>query len=45
MPADSNLNTKDNEKLSKYKELEIEVSRMWRVRTKTVPVIRSIRNN
>jgi len=36
---DSNLNTKETEKLSKYKDLEIDVSRMWRLRTKIVPVI------
>jgi len=34
IPNDSNLNTKETEKLSKYKNLEIEVSRMWKVRTK-----------
>jgi hypothetical protein len=33
------LKTKETEKLSKYKDLEIEVIRMWRVRTKTVPFI------
>jgi len=36
---DLNINTKETEKLSKYKDLEIKVSRMWKVRTKTVPVI------
>jgi hypothetical protein len=39
IPDDSNVNTKETEKLSKYKELEIEVSRMWKVRTKIMPVI------
>ena len=39
IPDDFNINTKETEKLSKYKDLEIEVSRMWKVRTKTVPVI------
>ena len=29
LPGDSNFNTKESEKLNKYKELEIEVSRMW----------------
>jgi hypothetical protein len=36
-PDDSN--TKETEKLSKYKDLEIEVSRMCKVRTKTVPIV------
>ena len=45
-PDASNVNTKETEKLSRYKNLEIEVSRMWKVRTKFVPVmIKSIRNN
>jgi hypothetical protein len=39
VPDDTNVNTKETEILSKYKDLEIEVSRMWKVRTKTVPVI------
>ena len=36
---DLNVNTKETEKLSSYKDLEIGVSRMWKVRTKIVPVI------
>ena len=39
IPDDSNVNIKETEKLSKYKDLEIKVSRMWKVRTKTLPVI------
>jgi len=39
IPADSNGNTKETEKRSKYKDLEIEVGRMWKVRTKIVPVV------
>ena len=31
--------TKETEKLSQYKDLEIEVSGMWKVGTKIVPVI------
>jgi hypothetical protein len=38
-PDGSNVNRKEIEKLSKYKDLEIEVSRMWKVRTKIVSVI------
>jgi hypothetical protein len=39
IPDDSNVNRKETEKLSKYKDLEIDVSRMWKVRTKIVPII------
>ena len=39
IPDDSNVNTKETEKLSKYKDLEMKVSRMWKERRKTVPVI------
>ena len=46
LPADqfshtrwSNVNTKETEKLSMCRNLEIEVSRIWEVRTKSVPVI------
>ena len=35
---DSNVSTKETEKLSKYNDLEIEVGRMWKVRSKVVPV-------
>jgi len=30
IPDDSNLNTKDTEKLGNYKNLDSEVSRMWK---------------
>ena len=46
LPADqfshtrwSNVNTKETEKLSMCRNLEIEVSRIWEVRTKSVPVV------
>ena len=39
IPDDSNINTKDTEKQRKYKDLEIKGRRMWKVRTKIVPVI------
>ena len=39
IPDDSNINTKEAEKLSKYTYLEIEVSRMLEGRTEIVPVI------
>jgi hypothetical protein len=39
MPVNSNFKTKETEKLSRYKDLEIEVGRIWKVRTKIVPVL------
>jgi hypothetical protein len=39
LPDASNANTKETEKLNKYKDLVIEVSRMRKLRTKIVPVI------
>ena len=38
LPVDSDFNTKETEKLSKYKDLEIEASNLWKLRTKTVSV-------
>jgi hypothetical protein len=38
IPNDSNINTEETEKLNNYKDLEVEVSRMWKVRTNVVPV-------
>ena len=37
-PDDSNVNTKETKQLNKCKDLAIEASRMWKVRTKIVPV-------
>jgi hypothetical protein len=46
IPDDSRVNTKEGEEPSKYKDLEIEVSRMWKVRTKNCATYNwSIRNN
>ena len=39
IPTDQNSPAKEFEKLSKYKDLEIEIQRMWKLRTSTVPVI------
>jgi len=39
IPDDSNGNTKETEKRRKYTDPENEVSRMWKVRTKIVPVV------
>jgi hypothetical protein len=42
MPDDSNVNTKEIEKLRGYKNLKIEVSRMWKVKTKIIPVMTEV---
>jgi hypothetical protein len=39
IPSYSNIDTKETIKLRKYKDLDIEVSRMREVRTEIVPVI------
>ena len=37
-PLDSNISTTEFEKLSKYKDLAIEIAKMWKMKTKTMPV-------
>ena len=39
VPSDNNVSAKEFEMLSKYKDLEIEISKMWNVKTNTIPVI------
>jgi hypothetical protein len=39
IPNDLNIITKETEKLSKYKDLEIQFSGIWKARTKNVPFI------
>ena len=39
VPSDSNISAKKFEKLSKYKDLDIEIAKMWKMKTKTIPVI------
>ena len=39
IPLDTNTSVKTTETLTKYKDLESEVERMWGLRTTTVPVV------
>ena len=39
IPTDHNIAVKEFDKLSKYKDLEIEICRMWNLKATTVPVI------
>ena len=38
IPSDRNVSIKEVKKLSKYKDLEIEVSKVWKMKTTTLPV-------
>ena len=39
VPSDRNIAVKEFDKLSKYKDLEIEIQKLWRLKTTVVPVI------
>ena len=39
VPADRNISVKEYDKLAKYKDLEIEINRMWQLRTITLPIV------
>ena len=39
IPSDRNTSLKTYEKLSKYKDLDIELAKSWHMKTKTVPII------
>ena len=39
IPADRNISLKEAEKRLKYKDLEIEISRMWKTDTKVIPFV------
>ena len=38
VPSDRNIALKETEKKSKYKDLELEIQRMWHMKTVVVPV-------
>ena len=37
--ADKNISLREFQKLSKYKDLKIKVEKMWKLKTKTIPVV------
>ena len=39
VPSESNTSAKFTGKLSKYRDLEIEVNRIWDMKTETIPVV------
>ena len=39
VPSDENISLKEFQKLSKYKDLEIEVTKMWKLKTKIIPAV------
>ena len=39
VPTDKNVSANVFEKLSKYKDLEIEIEKMWQLKTTTIPVV------
>ena len=39
MPSDGNISSKEFKKLSRYKDLEIEIAKMCKMKAKTIPVI------
>ena len=39
MPSDKNVSSKTFEKLSKYKDLEIEIGKTWHFRARIIPVV------
>ena len=39
VPSDQNNSLKAFQKLSKYKHLEIEVTKMWKLKTNIIPVV------
>ena len=39
VPSDGNISAKESERLRRHKDLEIEIAKMWKMKTKVLPVI------
>ena len=39
VPCDKNVSSKEIEKKSKYKNLEIEIQRMWKMKTEVIAIV------
>ena len=39
VPTDKNIYLKEFQRLSKYKDLEIEFTKLWKLKTKTISVV------
>ena len=39
VPSDRNLSLKEYEKISKYKDLEIEIQKMWHLKAMVIPAV------
>ena len=39
VPGDANVANKEFEKKYKYKDLELEIQKMWKVKTKVIPIV------
>ena len=39
VPCDKNVSCKEIERKSKYKDLEIETQRMWKMKTEVIPIV------
>ena len=39
VPCDKNVSSKEIEKKSKYKDLEIEIQRMWKTKTEVIAIV------